>query len=55
MQVSLQAAPETGSRPGSAKRVFLALSGLHTRETVKHKRLLQDLKIGHTTGLEKHV
>lgn len=47
--------PGTGSRPGSAKRVFIALSGLHTRETVQYKRLLQGLKIGHTTGLEKHV
>ncbi len=35
--------------------MFIALSGLHTRETVQYKRLLQDLKIGHTSGLEKHV
>ena len=48
-------APGTGTRPGSAKRVYIALSGLHTGETVKYKRLLQELKIGHTTGLEKHV
>ncbi len=47
--------PGTGGRPGSAKRVFIALSGLHTRETVQYKRLLQGLKIGHTSGLEKHV
>ena len=35
--------------------MFIALSGLHTRETVQYKRLLQGLKIGHTSGLEKHV
>ena len=47
--------PGTDTRPASARRVFIALSGLHTGETVKYKRLLQELKIGHTSGLEKHV
>ena len=61
MQAATEAAPATlprlGSepRPGSAKRVFIALSGLHSAETVEYKRLLQELHIGHTSGLEKHV
>ena len=61
VQAATEAAPATpprlGSepRPGSAKRVFIALSSLHTAETVEYKRLLRELHIGHTSGMEKHV
>lgn len=51
----MPAEPGTDARPGSAKRVFIALSGLHTAETNEYRRLLRELHIGHTSGLEKHV
>ena len=50
-----EAPPEADARPGSAKRIFIALSGLHTHETVRYKELLRDLRINHTSGLEKHL
>ena len=50
-----EALPEADARPGSAKRIFIALSGLHTHETVRYKELLRDLGINHTSGLEKHL
>lgn len=50
-----EAPPEVDARPSSAKRIFIALSGLHTNETVRYKELLRDLGINHTSGLEKHL
>ena len=50
-----EALPEADARPGSAKRIFIALSGLHTHETVRYKKLLRDLGINHASGLEKHL
>ena len=50
-----EALPEADARPGSAKRIFIALSGLHTHETVRYRKLLRDLGINHAGGLGKHL